>query len=80
MAKLKLSVKHLAIKCKTIKEIEKCLSNKDASLKYGVPKNTISTWVKNKKKYFQVLEARGTDKIKKLRETDRDKLDHAVFH
>ena len=36
----------------------------------GGPKNTISTWVKNKQKYFQV---------KKLRETDIDKLDHFIF-
>ena len=38
----------MAIKCKRIIEIEKSLSNKDASLKYGVPKNTISAWVKKR--------------------------------
>ena len=52
---------------------------KDTSLKYDVPKNTISTWVKNKEKYFQTLEARGTGKVKKLPESDFDKLDHVVF-
>ena len=30
-------------KCKELKDIEKGLSNKDASKKYGVPSNTIST-------------------------------------
>ena len=77
--KQKLNVKHLAIKCKAIKEIEKGLSNKDASLKYGVPKNTISTWVKNKDKHLRAVEARGTGKVKTLRESDFDKLDHFVF-
>ena len=62
-----------------IKEIEKGLSNKNASLKYDVPKNTILTWVKNKEKYLQALEARYTGKVKKLRESDFDKLDHVIF-
>ena len=56
MLKRKLSVKALNEKCKALKDIEKGLSNKDASKKYGVPPNTISTWIKNKEKYFKVLE------------------------
>ena len=78
MSKRKLNVKPVVIKCKAIKEIEKGLSNKVASLKCGVPKNTISTWVKNKEKYLQPLEAHG--KAKKLQESDFNKLDHVVFH
>ena len=35
---------------------------------------------KNKEKYLQVVEARGTSKVKKLRESCFDKLDHVVFH
>ena len=31
------------MKCKALKDIEKGLSNKDASEKYDVPPNTIST-------------------------------------
>ena len=42
------------------KGIEKGLSDKDAPLKCVVPKTIISTWVENKEKYLQVLEARGT--------------------
>ena len=83
MPKRKLNVQplaiHWAIKCKAIKEIEKGLSNKDASLIYDVPKNTISTWVKNKKKHLQALEARGTSKVKKSWESNFDKLDRVVF-
>ena len=75
----KLNVKPLETKCKVINKKQKGLSNKDAPLKYGVPKNIISTWVKNKEKYFQALEARGTGKAKKSRESDFDKLDHVVF-
>ena len=38
----KLLVKTLNEKSKALKEIEKGLSNKDTSKKYGVPPNTIS--------------------------------------
>ena len=37
------------------KKIKKGLSNKDSSFKYGLSKNTISTWVRNKEKYLQDL-------------------------
>ena len=46
--KRQLSVKSLGEKCQTLKELEKGLSNKDVAEKYGVPKNSISTWIKNK--------------------------------
>ena len=56
MLKRKLSVKTLNGKCKALKNIEKGLSNKDASKKYGVLPNKIATWIKNKEKYFKALE------------------------
>ena len=56
MSKRKLTVKTLNEKCRALKDIEKGLSNKDASLKYGVPPNTISTWIKIKEKYLKALE------------------------
>ena len=56
MSKRKLTVKTLNEKCRALKDIEKGLSNKDASLKYGVPPNTISTWIKNKEEYLKALE------------------------
>ena len=36
--------------------------------------------MKNKEKYLQALETCGTGKVKKLRESDSDKIDHVVFH
>ena len=79
MLKRKLSVKTLNEKCKALKDIEKGLSNKDASKKYGVPPNTISTWIKNKEKYFKALEDNCSSKKQKLRESDFEKLDNVVF-
>ena len=56
MLERKLLVKTINEKCKALKDIETGLSNKDASKKYGVSPNTISTWNKNKEKYFKALE------------------------
>ena len=79
MLKRKLSVKTLNEKCKAIKDIEKGLFNKDASKKYGVPPNTISTWIKNKEKYFKALGDNCSSKKRKLREIDFETLDNVVF-
>ena len=49
--KRKFNVKSLGEKYKILRDLEKGLSKKDVAEKYGVPRNTISTWVKNKSKY-----------------------------
>ena len=54
--KPKISAKSLGEKSQVMRDLEKGLSNKDVAEKYGVPRNTISTWVKNKSKYFAALE------------------------
>ena len=79
MSKRKLTVKTLNEKCRALKDIEKGLSNKDASLKYAVPPNTISTWIKNKEKYLKTLENNYSSKKQKLRESNFQKLDNVVF-
>ena len=49
--------------------------------KYGVPKNTLSTWVKNEHKLTASLEKKG---MSSSRESTRcgsyDQTDKAVFH
>ena len=79
MSKRKLTVKTLNEKCKALKDIEKGLSNKDASLKYGVPPNTTSTRIKNKEKYLKALENNCSSKKQKFRESNFEKLDNVVF-
>ena len=49
-------IKSLGEKCQALKNIKSGLSIKEVGKKYGVPKNTISTWSKNKTSYFAVLE------------------------
>ena len=65
-------------KCQIIRQIEKGMTNKEASEKFGVPKNTISTWMKNKNKLFEGLEQSSSD-AKKMRRCDYEQVDKAVF-
>ena len=53
--KRKMNTKNLKEKCDILSHIEKDI-NKEAAKKFGVPKNTISTWIKNKENFFQALE------------------------
>ena len=43
--------KTLRVKWQALKDLEKGMSNKDVAAKYGVPKNTLSIWAKNKKNF-----------------------------
>ena len=77
--KRKLKLSTLTQKCKIISEIEKGLSNKAATEKYGVPKNTILTWMKNKSNIFiESLEAQQWASVsKKSRGCDYNEVDKA---
>ena len=51
--KRKLNTKTLKEKCDILSHIEKGMTNKETAGKFDMPKNTISTWIKNKEKSFQ---------------------------
>ena len=76
--KRKLKNTKLIQKCQIIRQIEKEMTNKEASEKFGVPKNTISTWMKNKDKLFGGLEQSFSD-AKNMRRCDYEQVDKAVF-
>ena len=73
--KRKLKSIKLIQKCQIIRQIEKGMTNKEASEKFDVPKNTISTWMKNKDKLFEGLEQSSSD-AKNVRGCD---YEQAVF-
>ena len=54
------------------------MTNKDASEKFAVPKNTISTLMKNKKKLFDGLEQSSSD-AKEMRGCDYEQVDKTIF-
>ena len=76
--KRNLSVKTLAEKCQALRDLENGISNKNVAEKYGVPKKTVSTWLKNKEKLFTALE-KFSNKRKKVREINYPDIDNVVF-
>ena len=78
--KRKYNHKSLREKCQALKDLEKGMSNKDVSAKYNVPKNTLSTWLRNKKKLMDSLETGANAKRQKLRTGSFDLVDKAVLN
>ena len=76
--KRKLNTKTLKKKCDILSHIEKGMTNKEATDKFGVPKNTISTWIKNKEKIFQALEE-SAPCTKKVRGCQYEKVGKTLF-
>ena len=76
--KQKLNVKNLNEKCKALRDLESGLSNKEAAVKYGVPKKAVSTRVKNKATFFTALE-QCSNKGKELRDSDYKRVDDVIF-
>ena len=75
--KRKMNTKTLKEKCDILSHIEKGMTNKEATDKFGVPKNTISIWIRNKEKFFQALEE-SAPSTKKLRGCQYEKVDKAL--
>ena len=65
--KRKLTNKTLVQKCEIIRHIEKGMTNKEASERFGVAKNTISIWIKNKEKLLAALQEETSSHTKKIR-------------
>ena len=79
--KRRLNNKPIGVNCKALKDLEKRLTNKDVAAKYGVLKNTFSTWVKYKHKLTTSLEKKGMSSSRKsIRCGSYDQIHKAVFH
>ena len=76
--KRKLKNTKLIQKCQIIRQTEKGMTNKETSEKFGIPKCTISTWVKNKDKPFESLEQSSSDP-KKIQGCDYEQVEKAAF-
>ena len=61
-----------------MRDLENGISNRNVAEKYGVSKNTVSTWRKNKEKRFTALE-KSSNKHKKVRESNYPDIDNVVF-
>ena len=79
--KRRLSKKSIDVKCKALNDLENGMTNKDVEAKYGVPKKTLSTWVKNKHKLITSLEKKGMSSSRKSTcYWSYDQIEKAVFY
>ena len=74
--KRKLAVKTL--RDQALRDLKNGISNKNVAEKYGVPKNTVCTWLENKEKLFTALE-KSSNKRKKVRESNYPDIENAFF-
>ena len=59
----------------------KRLSKKDVATKYGVPRNTVSPWVRNKQKLTASLEKMGMNSSRKNKHCGNfEKVDKAIYN
>lgn len=54
-----ITAKSLEEKYKALKEIKRGIAKKEVAKKYGIPLNTLSTWVKSKEKWFMNVRERN---------------------
>ena len=73
--KQKYTHKTLCEKCQALKDLEKGESSKDVAAKYNIPKNTLSTWAKNKEKLLDALKKGTNVKRQKLRSGNHELVD-----
>ena len=78
-SKRKLNAKSTKDKYQALKEVEESKSKLQVAAKYGIPKNTLSTWIKNKDKIFEAATKGMNTKRQRLRAGSYEKLDQAIF-
>ena len=77
--KRKLSTKTLSTKYEALKKIERGIPKKDVAAEYNVPRNTLSTWLKNKEKIVNAFESGNNRSTQKLKSSSYENLDKAVY-
>ena len=78
-SKRKLNTKSIKDKYNTLREVEYGKTKLQVAAKYGIPKNTSSTWLKNKDKIFEATKKGSNSKRQRLRQGTYANLDQAMF-
>ena len=78
--KRKLNTTSIKERYTALKEVEEGLSKSHVAMKYGIPKNTLSTWIKNKEKNFESMRTQGSkSKRRRLKQGTFANLDDLIF-
>ena len=78
-SKRKLNTKSIKENHNTLKEVEDGKTKLQVAAKYGIPKNTLSTWLKNKDKVFEATTKGSNSKRQRLRQGTFANLNQAMF-
>ena len=78
-SKRKLNTRSIKDKYSALKEVEDEKTKSQVAAKYGIPKNTLSTWLKNKDKVFEAKKKGSNSKRQRLRQGTFSNLDQAMF-
>ena len=74
------ATKSVKEKYAALKEVEEGSSKSQVAMKYGIPKNTLSTWIKNKEKIFESMKTQGNkSKRRRLKQGTFANLDGLIF-
>ena len=65
-SKRKLNTKSIKDKYSALKEVEDGKTKSQIAAKYGIPKNTLSTWLKSKDKIFEATKKGSNSKRQRL--------------
>ena len=78
--KRKLNTKSIKERFAALKEVEEGPSKSQVATKYGIPKNTLSTWIKNKEKIFESMKTQvSKSKRRRLIQGTFANLDDLIF-
>lgn len=66
-------------KFKAIQEVESGVKKKDVAIKYGIPQNTLSTILKNKRTIIQATESRECMSSKRLKKPIYENVDSSII-
>ena len=78
-SKRKLNPKSIKGKYNALKEVEDGKTKSQVAVWYGIPKNTLSTWLKNKDKFFEATNKGSNPKCQRLRQNTFANLDQAMI-
>ena len=78
-SKCKLNIKPIKDKYSALKEVEDEKVKSQVAPKHGIPKNTLSTWLKNKDKILEATKKGSNSKRQRLRQGTFANLDQAMF-
>ena len=78
--KRKLNAKSIKERYAALKEVEEGSSKSQVAMKCGIPKNTLSTWIKNKEKIFDSMKTQGNkSKRRRFKQGTYANLDDLIF-